>query len=86
MIQTEAYGLLQEVRPFLLKAHESLLGATEVLEIMSNLRGGFGPSTSSPGVEQSFVELAQVWQAPLCEISLNFHTRDIAGEDGGWFS
>lgn len=75
------------MRPFLLKAHESLLGATDVLEVMSNLRSGFGPSTSSPpGVEQSFVELAQVWQAPLCEITLNFHTRDIAGEDGGWFS
>lgn len=76
------HGLLQAVRPFLLKAHESLVGATEVLEVMSNLRGGFGPSTSSP----PGVELAQVWQAPLCEIRLNLHTRDIAGEDGGWFS
>lgn len=69
----------QEVRPFLLKAHESLVGATEVLEVMSNLRGGFGSSTSSP----PGLQLAQVWQAPLCEIRLNFHTRDIAGEDGG---
>ncbi|XP_062024032.1 methyltransferase-like protein 2 isoform X2 [Rosa rugosa] len=73
----------QEVRPFLLKAHESLIRTSEVLEVMSNLRGCLGPETSSPGVKQSFVELAQVWQAPLYEITLNFHTNYKEGEDGG---
>ncbi|PRQ26990.1 putative mRNA (2'-O-methyladenosine-N(6)-)-methyltransferase [Rosa chinensis] len=73
----------QLVRPFLLKAHESLIRTSEVLEVMSNLRGCLGPETSSPGVEQSFVELAQVWQAPLYQITLNFHTNYKQGEDGG---
>ncbi len=62
-----------------MKAHESMMRSSEVLEVMSNLRGS---ETWSPGVEQSFVELALVWQAPLYEISLNYK----AGEDGGWFS
>ncbi|KAL6207402.1 hypothetical protein ACLB2K_018360 [Fragaria x ananassa] len=66
----------QEVRPLLVKAHESLMRSSEVLEVISNLRGS---ETWSPGVEQSFVELALVWQAPLYEISLNYK----AVEDGG---
>ncbi|CAL8099847.1 unnamed protein product [Prunus armeniaca] len=73
----------QEVRPFLLKAHESLVRATELLEVVSNLKGNLGPSTSSPGAEQSLVELGRVWQAPLYEITLNFHPNDNAREDGG---
>ncbi|KAI5353907.1 PREDICTED: methyltransferase [Prunus dulcis] len=73
----------QEVRPFLLKAHESLVRATELLEVVSNLKGNLCPSTSSPGAEQSLVELGRVWQAPLYEITLNFHPNDNAREDGG---
>ncbi|XP_034208855.1 methyltransferase-like protein 2 isoform X1 [Prunus dulcis] len=72
----------QEVRPFLLKAHESLVRATELLEVVSNLKGNLCPSTSSPGAEQSLVELGRVWQAPLYEITLNFHPNDNAREDG----
>lgn len=69
----------------MLKAHESLVRASELLEVVSNLKGNLGPSTSSPGAEQSLVELGRVWQAPLYEITLNFHPNDNAREDGGWF-
>ena len=66
-----------------MKAHESLSRASEVLEVMSNLRG---LESLSPGVEQSFVELGQLWQAPLYEISLNFDQDYKAGQNGGRFS
>lgn len=75
----------------LVKAHESLLRATDLLEVMSNLRGGLDSSPSkcgglsSPRVQQSFVELGRVWQAPLYEITLKFHTTIKQNEDGGWF-
>ncbi|XP_048331017.2 methyltransferase-like protein 2 [Ziziphus jujuba] len=79
----------QELRPLLVKAHESLLRATDLLEVMSNLRGGLDSSPSkcgglsSPRVQQSFVELGRVWQAPLYEITLKFHTTIKQNEDGG---
>ncbi|XP_034676886.1 methyltransferase-like protein 2 isoform X2 [Vitis riparia] len=67
----------QEARPLLLKAHESLLEATDLLSVICNLRNDVCSLTESeeslPIVEQSFVELGRVWQAPLYEIILHFH-------------
>lgn len=82
---------LQEARPLLLKAHECLLRATDLLEVMSNLRRDFDSSrecgdSSLPGVpQQSFVELGRVWQTPLYEITLNFHQHEKPNTDGGRF-
>lgn len=79
----------QEARPFLLKAHECLLRATDLLEAMSNLRGDFDPlqgcgnSQSPSGQQQPFVELGQDWQSPLYDITLNFHQHEKPTADGG---
>ncbi|KAM4121912.1 hypothetical protein ACJW30_01G041300 [Castanea mollissima] len=79
----------QEARPLLLKAHECLMRETDLLDVMSNLRSDFDSSRGcrdlvSPGVpEQSFVELARVWQAPLYEITLNFNQHEKPNADGG---
>lgn len=56
----------------LLKAHEALLGATDLLMIMGKIRCELC-SSSECGVEQSFVELGRVWQAPMYEITFNFN-------------
>lgn len=79
----------QEARPLLVKAHECLTRATDLLEVVSNLRSDFDSSREcrdslSPGVpEQSFVELGRVWQAPLYEITLNFNENVKLNADGG---
>ncbi|KAF3446279.1 hypothetical protein FNV43_RR11458 [Rhamnella rubrinervis] len=79
----------QEVRPLLLEAHETLLRATDLLVAISNLRdcSGSSPSKcrglSSSSIEQSFVELGRVWQAPLYEITLKFHPTNKTHEDRG---
>ncbi|XP_059637663.1 methyltransferase-like protein 2 isoform X2 [Cornus florida] len=74
----------QKARPCLLKAHESLLGATDLLVMMQKLSDGcsFSEHTDSclPSAEQSFVELESVWQASLYEITLNFNQ---ATQNGG---
>lgn len=61
----------QEARVLLLKAHEALLGNVDLLETLRNLRSD--EPSGGTSVEQSFVELGSVWQAPLYEITLNFH-------------
>lgn len=66
---------LQEVRPFLLKAHESLLGANELLLVMPSLRSSEDApegNVESTQPQHSFIELRQLWQAPMFEITLNF--------------
>ncbi|KAL5558094.1 hypothetical protein UlMin_034305 [Ulmus minor] len=80
----------QEARPLLLKAHESLLCANDLLEAMSNLRVDDSASSSVtskglslPSVQQSFVELGRVWQAPLCEITLRFRQSNNSNEGSG---
>jgi hypothetical protein len=83
--------VLQEARPLLVKAHECLTRATDLLEVVSNLRSDFDSSREcrdslSPGVpEQCFVELGRVWQAPLYEITLNFNENVKLNADGGQF-
>ncbi|KAH7845633.1 hypothetical protein Vadar_004210 [Vaccinium darrowii] len=67
----------QEARPLLLKAHDALLGAIDLLAVIRSLRSERCSSEGSrdlflPSVKQSFVELSSVWQAPLYEITLNF--------------
>ncbi|KAH6829202.1 Methyltransferase MT-A70 family protein [Perilla frutescens var. hirtella] len=73
----------QEVRAGLLKAHEALLGASELLEILRNLRGdgekNDGNSISAER-ELDFVELGSVWQAPLYEIDLKVEDEDAGFE------
>lgn len=64
--------LLQEVKPLLLKAHEALLAATDLLTVMGELNRDYVSSTGY-GIEQSFIELGRVWQAPLYEITLKFN-------------
>ncbi|XP_024027773.1 methyltransferase-like protein 2 isoform X2 [Morus notabilis] len=65
----------QESEPLLLKALESLQRATDLLEVICNLRdlSDSSPSSSSSRVQQSLIELGRVWQAPLYEITLKFH-------------
>lgn len=70
----------------LLKAHEALLGASELLKILRNLRGDeeehCGESTSAEHA-LNFVDLGSVWQAPFYEIVLKFGDDGDAVENGG---
>lgn len=66
----------------LLKAHEALLGNVDLLETLRNLRSD--EPSGGTSVEQSFVELGSVWQAPLYEITLNFHNPNQVSQNGGW--
>lgn len=71
---------------FMLKAHEDLLGNSDVLESLRNLRGDGAVEVAS--VEQSFVELGTVWQAPMYEITLNLYYNECLTEESqnGGFS
>ncbi|EXC07303.1 Methyltransferase-like protein 2 [Morus notabilis] len=75
----------QESEPLLLKALESLQRATDLLEVICNLRdlSDSSPSSSSSRVQQSLIELGRVWQAPLYEITLKFHPSGERNEGGG---
>ncbi|MCD7453425.1 hypothetical protein HAX54_020893 [Datura stramonium] len=78
----------QEVKPFLLKAHESLLEATDLLKVLRILRnGGFAVGEcmelSQESSELSFMELGGVWQAPLFEIVLKYYQDDKTVQNGG---
>ncbi|XP_074380868.1 methyltransferase-like protein 2 isoform X2 [Apium graveolens] len=75
-----------EARVFMLKAHEDLLSNNYVLESLRNLRGD--EAAEEAGVEQSFVELGTVWQAPMYEITLNLCYNDCLTEESqnGGFS
>ncbi|KAI3960734.1 hypothetical protein MKW92_040232 [Papaver armeniacum] len=84
----------QEAKPLLLKAHEVLLGAKDLLHCISNLKsdGGDDDSCCSNGIresciedgkKQSFVELGSVWQAPLYEISINYGEENMTTGDSG---
>uniref|UniRef100_A0A2P2KC53 Uncharacterized protein MANES_05G163100 n=2 Tax=Rhizophora mucronata TaxID=61149 RepID=A0A2P2KC53_RHIMU len=82
----------QQVRPRLLKAHESLIEAADLLAIMRNLRGDSCSPTECKNLsrncaQQSLAELGRVWQAPLYDITLNFPQqgprRYPPSEDGG---
>lgn len=66
----------------LLKAHEALLSASELLKVLRNLRGD-GEESSSAGSGLDFVELGSVWQAPFYEIVLKVGGEDEAVENGG---
>lgn len=82
---------LQKARPLLMKAHESLLGDTDLLTIARNLSNDEFSAAETGELllssdEQSFVELGSVWQASLYEITLNFHQDDDRTSKGGLFS
>ncbi|KAL0391999.1 UNVERIFIED_CONTAM: Methyltransferase-like protein 2 [Sesamum radiatum] len=76
----------QEVRLALLKAHEALLGASQVLETLRNLRDD-GEERGGDSVlrenELDFVELGSVWQAPFYEIVLKVNEDEAAAENAG---
>ncbi|KAG5613241.1 hypothetical protein H5410_024522 [Solanum commersonii] len=81
--------LAKEVKPFLLKAHEALLEATDLLKVLRNLRNdgcsvGECKELSQESSELSFMELGGVWQAPLCEIVLNYQQDDKTLQNGGF--
>ncbi|CAM8891416.1 unnamed protein product [Rhodiola kirilowii] len=69
----------QEVRPLLVKAHESLLEAIDLLSVLPRLRNisSTSENLNVAGVEQSLVELGTHWRAPLFDITLNFHSSRI---------
>eukprot|EP00268_Persea_americana_P042100 TRINITY_DN4208_c1_g1_i8.p1 TRINITY_DN4208_c1_g1~~TRINITY_DN4208_c1_g1_i8.p1 ORF type:complete len:426 (-),score=64.60 TRINITY_DN4208_c1_g1_i8:198-1475(-) len=79
----------QEARPFLLTAHEALLGAWDLLSFLSDLKrdgchlGNKGSSHERKDNELSFVGLGSVWQAPLYEMSLHFYSQKKQGGDEG---
>ncbi|KAL9228464.1 hypothetical protein vseg_004045 [Gypsophila vaccaria] len=69
----------QEIRPLLVKAHEELLRAKELLDVMCELNcepEGWERcvdlNSGEMKEEFSLVELGKVWQAPLYEIALCF--------------
>ncbi|GAY43134.1 hypothetical protein CUMW_072170 [Citrus unshiu] len=66
----------REVKPLLLIAHEALLAAIDLLNFVGKLNGDFGSSMKC-GVEESFIELGRVWQAPMYEITLNFNQCSV---------
>uniref|UniRef100_A0A7N1A3V0 Methyltransferase-like protein 2 n=1 Tax=Kalanchoe fedtschenkoi TaxID=63787 RepID=A0A7N1A3V0_KALFE len=72
----------QEVRPVLVKAHESFLEATHLLSVLPTLRNTSENSNVS-GVKQSLVQLGAVWQAPLFDITLKFHSNQAHPFDNG---
>ncbi|KAL0925969.1 hypothetical protein M5K25_004349 [Dendrobium thyrsiflorum] len=73
----------QDVRPFLLKAHEALLGTTELILFLPNLVKDEKFSIDRRGLEQSFIELGRVWQAPLYEISMNIEGNSKEVQEEG---
>ncbi|CAI9116678.1 OLC1v1017890C1 [Oldenlandia corymbosa var. corymbosa] len=76
----------QKARPFLLRAHEALLEATELLGVLRNLRNDeFTEEGSLQKMENDdldFVQLGSVWQAPLCEICLHLDQDNVPAEEG----
>ncbi|CAL1410994.1 unnamed protein product [Linum trigynum] len=78
----------QLARPLLLKAHECLIGASELLGILRSLSCDSSSMAErrKPAVvetESSFVELGKVWQAPLYEIALKFPRSCRSNENEG---
>ncbi|XP_020548319.1 methyltransferase-like protein 2 isoform X4 [Sesamum indicum] len=77
----------QEVRVALLKAHEALLGASQVLETLRNLRDDVeerGGDSILRENELDFVGLGSVWQAPFYEIVLKVNEDEAAVENAGF--
>lgn len=70
----------------MVKAHESLLGATELRSFMLKMRGELAITEDRksvpPGVLPSFIELGRLWQAPLYEMTLYFLQEKLT-RDGG---
>ncbi|CAK9312634.1 unnamed protein product [Citrullus colocynthis] len=78
----------QVAKPLLLKAHELLLQATDLLRVMSSLNREFGSSGGSkwlelPSDQQSLIEHGRIWQAPLYEITLKLPESNQSCEVGG---
>lgn len=74
-----------------MKAYQLFLQATDLLTVVPTLRDISSvtnttldySSATKVEIEQSFVELGKVWQAPLFDITLNFKSnRGEASNDG----
>ncbi|KAL9265364.1 Methyltransferase-like protein, partial [Drosera capensis] len=82
----------QEARPLLVKAHEALLSAGKLLQVMPGLRSGTSRCLRSSCLQTcstsreagySFIDLGKIWQAPLYEITLKFRASDEGNRDEG---
>ncbi|KAF5195675.1 Methyltransferase-like protein [Thalictrum thalictroides] len=75
----------KEARPLLLRAHEALLGAKDVMSVLCNLRKNCCCSSiQTQSSVPSFIDLGSVWQAPMYEISMHFHsTSTLMTTSGG---
>ncbi|CAN0922094.1 Methyltransferase-like protein 2 [Linum grandiflorum] len=71
----------QQMRPLLMKAHECLVGASDLLAVLRSLSCDSlltveRRESTVAGNEPSFLELGKVWQAPLYEITLKVPDED----------
>ncbi|PWA42230.1 hypothetical protein CTI12_AA547780 [Artemisia annua] len=66
---------VKRAKPFLVKAHECLMEASDLLSNLPKLRSDefIASDSGQSSDEHSFVELGSVWQAPLFEIALAPH-------------
>ncbi|KAL1564451.1 DNA-3-methyladenine glycosylase I [Salvia divinorum] len=73
----------QEARMGLLKAHEALLGDSDLLGVLRNLRGDGDENHGEMTSDLDFVKLGSVWQAPFYEIVLKVGDDGSAAENAG---
>ncbi|CAN0922093.1 Methyltransferase-like protein 2 [Linum grandiflorum] len=76
----------QQMRPLLMKAHECLVGASDLLAVLRSLSCDSlltveRRESTVAGNEPSFLELGKVWQAPLYEITLKVPDEDGCNAD-----
>ncbi|CAN0922095.1 Methyltransferase-like protein 2 [Linum grandiflorum] len=78
----------QQMRPLLMKAHECLVGASDLLAVLRSLSCDSlltveRRESTVAGNEPSFLELGKVWQAPLYEITLKVPDEDGEQSENG---
>ncbi|CAN1126854.1 Methyltransferase-like protein 2 [Linum perenne] len=78
----------QQVRPLLMKAHQCVVGASDLLAVLRSLSCDSSLTVErreSTVVENelSFLELGKVWQAPLYEITFKFPPQPSGPEEDG---
>ncbi|KAI4388421.1 hypothetical protein MLD38_000747 [Melastoma candidum] len=81
--EREADRRHQEARPFLAKAHEALLRASELRRCMLSLRRNGEIDSADDQEKVSFVELGLLWQAPFYEMTINFAQQEKRVGNGG---
>ncbi|KAL0366133.1 UNVERIFIED_CONTAM: Methyltransferase-like protein 2 [Sesamum radiatum] len=84
--KSQALNLREQMADRRHQAHEALLGASQVLETLRNLRDDGEERAGDsilPENELDFVELGSVWQAPFYEIVLKVNEDEAAVENAG---